>query len=40
MINPGYTDIEESMTVFDKTSATISAVFSCISTFVNDKIIK
>ena len=40
MINPGYTDIEESMTVFDKTSAAISAVFSCISTLVNEKIIK
>ena len=40
MINPGYTDIEESMTVFDKKSTAISAVFSCISTLVSEKIIK
>ena len=37
MINPGYSDIEENMSVFDKTSAAISAVFSCISTLVNEK---
>ena len=40
MINPGYANVEESMTFLDKTGAAINAVFSCISTLVNEKIIK
>ena len=40
MINPGYADIQENMSVMDKTGAAISAVFSCISTLVKENIIK
>ena len=40
MINPGYADVEKNATFFDKTSSAISAVFSCISTLVANKIIK
>ena len=40
MINPGYADVEKKATFFDKTSSAISAVFSCISTLVANKIIK
>lgn len=40
MINPGYANVEESMSFFDKTGAAINAVFSCISTLVAEKIIK
>ena len=40
MINPGYADVELNMTFLDKTSSAISAVFSCISTLVAEKIIK
>ena len=40
MINPGYADVEDNMSFFDKTGAAINAVFSCISTLVNEKIIK
>ena len=39
MINPGYVDIEENMSVLDKTNAAINAVFSCISTLLAEKII-
>ncbi len=40
MINPGYADIEENMTLLEKTNAAINAVFSSISTLVAEKIIK
>lgn len=40
MINPGYADIEDSLSVLDKTNAAINAAFSCISTLVAEKIIK
>ena len=40
MINPGYADIEENLTVLDKTNAAFSAALSCISTLVAEKIIK
>ena len=40
MINPGYADLIDHLTFFDKTSSAISAVFSCISTLVSEKIIK
>ena len=39
MINPGYADLQERLTIVDKTSATIGAVFSCISTLLNEGII-
>jgi len=40
MINPGYADIEDSLSVLDKTNAAINAAFSCISTLVAERIIK
>jgi len=40
MINPGYADLEEHLSVLDKTNAAIGAAFSCISTLVAEKIIK
>ena len=40
MINPGYADIESSLSLFDKTNAAINAAFSCISTLVAERIIK
>ena len=39
MINPGYADLQERLTIVDKTSAAIGAVFSCISTLLNEGII-
>ena len=39
MINPGYADLLERLTIVDKTSAAIGAVFSCISTLLNEGII-
>ena len=39
MINPGYVDIEENMSVLDKTNAAVNAVFSCISTLLAEKLI-
>ena len=40
MINPGYADIEENMSLLEKTNAAINAVFSSISTLVAERIIK
>ena len=40
MINPGYADLLERLTIVDKTSAAIGAVFSCISTLLNEGIIE
>ena len=40
MINPGYADIQENLSVFDKTNAAINAALSCISTLVAERIIK
>ena len=40
MINPGYADIEDNLSVFDKTNAAINAALSCISTLVAERIIK
>ena len=40
MINPGYDDIEENMSLLEKTNAAINAVFSSISTLVAERIIK
>ena len=40
MINPGYADLQERLTIVDKTSAAIGAVFSCISTLLNEGIIE
>ena len=40
MINPGYADVNMNLSLLDKTSTAIAAVFSCISTLVNEKIIK
>ena len=39
MINPGYADLQVRLTIVDKTSAAIGAVFSCISTLLNEGII-
>ena len=40
MINPGYADIAENLSVLDKTGAAINAALSCISTLVQENIIK
>ena len=40
MINPGYADVEDNLTVLQKTNAAINAVFSSISTLVSERIIK
>ena len=40
MINPGYADVVDNLSVLEKTNAAINAAFSCISTLVAEKIIK
>lgn len=39
MINPGYADLLDRLTLADKTSSAIGAVFSCISTLLKEGII-
>ena len=39
MINPGYADIQENMSLAEKTNAAINAAFSCISTLLKEGII-
>ncbi len=40
MINPGYADLLDRLTLADKTSSAIGAVFSCISTLLKEGIIE